>query len=136
MKLLGITLLSAQAISLDRQEASQFLSRRQRRETGESRDDLELECIEKRCSAEELDEVYDFETGLWKVQNFRSQCYNNFIRIQLTTMATHTNRRINVGFIVFLLIKRIPANAKPSSENVWVKLKCRSLSLRMETSFL
>ena len=55
------------ALALDKEEANQFLRRRARNAAFESVDDLELECIEKRCTAEELDEVYDFETGLFKV---------------------------------------------------------------------
>merc|ERR1711892_686162 len=54
------------ALALDKKEASKFLRRRARNAAFESVDDLELECIEKRCTAEELDEVYDFETGFFK----------------------------------------------------------------------
>ena len=107
MKLLGILLLSVQAISLDRQEASQFLSRRSRRETDESRDDLELECIEKSCSAEELEEVYDFETGLWKVRKIQLRKYNSFIRTHQTITGSHTIWQRNAGLIAFHFTKKV-----------------------------
>ena len=68
MKLFGLCFVAGiNAAALDKEEASQFLQRRARNTAFESVDDLELECIEKRCTAEELDEVYDFETGLFKV---------------------------------------------------------------------
>ena len=107
MKLFGILLLSAQAISLDRQEASQFLNRRSRRETDESRDDLELECIEKSCSAEELEEVYDFETGLWKVRKIQLRKYNSFIRTHQTITGSHTIWQRNAGLIAFHFTKKV-----------------------------
>ena len=70
MKILLFVTLSASCFKLGRQEASKFLERKRRSSNEETRDDLELECIEKQCTAEEFDEVYDFETGLFKVKNF------------------------------------------------------------------
>ena len=67
MKLLLFIAASASCFKLGRKEASEFLERKRRSSNEETRDDLELECIEKQCTPEEFDEVYDFETGLFKV---------------------------------------------------------------------
>ena len=67
MKILLFITATASCFKIGRQQASGFLERKRRSSNEETRDDLELECIEKQCTSEEFDEVYDFETGLFKV---------------------------------------------------------------------
>ena len=68
------------AFTATRRESSEFLRREVRRlplsherrlalANDEMLDDLEIECVENRCTFEELDEVYDYETGYFKVKN-------------------------------------------------------------------
>ena len=47
-------------------ESSQFLSRNRRYLT-DTIDDLEVDCVESSCTKDELEEIFDFETGLFKV---------------------------------------------------------------------
>merc|ERR1712227_198291 len=49
---------------LSEEESNSFLKRHLFNE--DTNDDLERECLEKSCDREELEEVYDFETGLFK----------------------------------------------------------------------
>merc|ERR1719410_41221 len=69
--------LQANAFTISEKEASQVLGRERRENPQinenskffglvEGADDLERECIEERCNDEELDEVYDWETGFVK----------------------------------------------------------------------
>ena len=88
MKLCGLVLLVSSEINafkLSEKEASQILLTRKLRENVpinenskflfglvEGADNLERECIEERCNDEELDEVYDWETGIFKVYQLPS----------------------------------------------------------------
>merc|ERR1712131_274319 len=67
----------ANAFTISEKEANQILARNRRENPQinensqffglvEGADDLERECIEERCNDEELDEVYDWETGFVK----------------------------------------------------------------------
>merc|ERR1712147_105962 len=62
MRYLLLLVSLASAFTTSREASSQFL----RKSDDDGRDDLETECIERQCNREELEEVYDFETGLFK----------------------------------------------------------------------
>lgn len=65
MRYFLLVLLSSLALAFtaSREASSQFL---RKSDESDGRDDLETECIEHQCNREELEEVYDFETGLFK----------------------------------------------------------------------
>ena len=72
-------------------------------------------CIEKRCSTEELEEVYDYEFSFTVSWNTTFSLFDDNFSKQLRTMDTAINERSIAGEIAFLYIRPIYAGTTQES---------------------